>query len=48
MRAAVLHEVGAVPMFGDFKEPDASDGREVLEVLLAGLNPADLAMAAGR
>ena len=48
MRAAVLHEVGAVPVFGDFKEPDASDGRKVLEVLLAGLNPADLAMAAGR
>ena len=48
MRAAVLHEVGTVPVFGDFKEPQSGDGRQVLEVLLAGLNPVDLYIASGQ
>jgi NADPH:quinone reductase-like Zn-dependent oxidoreductase len=48
MRAAVLHEVGTVPVFGDFKEPQAGDGHEVAEVVAAGLNPVDLFIAAGR
>jgi NADPH:quinone reductase-like Zn-dependent oxidoreductase len=48
MRAAVLHEVGTVPVFADFKEPEPDGHHQVLEVLLAGLNPADLYMAAGR
>lgn len=48
MRAAVLHEVGTVPVFADFKEPQPGDGYQVLEVLLAGLNPVDLSIAAGR
>lgn len=47
MRAAVLEEVGTVPVFTDFKEPEATDGMEVAEVLLAGLNPVDLYMASG-
>jgi NADPH:quinone reductase-like Zn-dependent oxidoreductase len=47
MRAAVLHELGTVPAFADFKEPHADDGHEVVEVLLAGLNPVDLYIAAG-
>jgi NADPH:quinone reductase-like Zn-dependent oxidoreductase len=47
MRAAVLHQVGTVPVFGDFKEPQADDVHEVLDVLLAGLNPVDLYIAAG-
>jgi NADPH2:quinone reductase len=48
MRAAVLYEVGTIPEFADFKEPEAAEGREVLEVLLAGLNPVDLYIAAGQ
>jgi NADPH:quinone reductase-like Zn-dependent oxidoreductase len=47
MRAAVLHEIGTIPEFGDFKEPQPDDRHEVLEVLLAGLNPVDLSIAAG-
>src|SRR4051794_26346592 len=47
MRAAVLYEVGTVPVFADFKEPEPDDAHRVLEVLLAGLNPVDLFMAAG-
>jgi NADPH2:quinone reductase len=47
MRAAVLYEVGTIPVFADFKEPQPDDEHEVLEVLLAGLNPVDLYMAAG-
>jgi NADPH:quinone reductase-like Zn-dependent oxidoreductase len=48
MRAAVLHEIGTVPVFADFKEPEPDDRHQVLEVLLAGLNPVDLSIAAGR
>jgi NADPH2:quinone reductase len=47
MRAAVLHEVGTIPVFGDFKEPQPDDEHEILDVLLAGLNPVDLYIAAG-
>ena len=47
MRAAVLHELGTIPAFTDFQEPRAEGGHEVLEVLLAGLNPVDLYIAAG-
>ena len=48
MRAAVLHEIGTVPVFADFKEPEPDGRHQVLEVLLAGLNPVDLYLAAGR
>ena len=47
MRAAVLYQPGTIPTFTDFKEPLADDGHEVLEVLLVGLNPVDLYIAAG-
>jgi NADPH2:quinone reductase len=47
MRAAVLYEVGTVPVFADFKEPQPDDEHEVVDVLLAGLNPVDLYIAAG-
>jgi NADPH2:quinone reductase len=43
----VLHEVGTIPEFGDFKEPKADAAHEVVEVLLGGLNPVDLYIAAG-
>jgi NADPH:quinone reductase-like Zn-dependent oxidoreductase len=48
MRAAVLHALGTIPEFGDFREPEPEDGQEVVDVLLAGLNPVDLFIAAGR
>src|SRR4051812_21811421 len=48
MRAAVVHEVGTFPVFDDFKEPQPDDGHEVAEVVVAGLNPVDLFIVAGR
>jgi len=47
MRAAVLHEHG-VPRPDDFAEPEADSGQAVVEVLVAGLNPVDVAICAGR
>lgn len=47
MDAAVLPEPGT-PHLGSFDDPLAGDGQVVLDVLVAGLNPVDLAMAAGR
>jgi NADPH:quinone reductase-like Zn-dependent oxidoreductase len=47
MRAAVLHEHG-VPRPDDFAEPQADSGQAVVEVLVAGLNPVDVAICAGR
>jgi NADPH2:quinone reductase len=44
MRAAVLHEYGAVPEVGEFDEPV---GELVVDVLAAGLNPIDLRIASG-
>jgi NADPH2:quinone reductase len=48
MRAAVVHEVGTVPVFDDFKEPQGDDGHEVAQVVCAGLNPVDLYIVAGQ
>jgi NADPH:quinone reductase-like Zn-dependent oxidoreductase len=47
MRAAVLYEIGGVPVPSDFPEPPAFEGHETAEVLIAGLNPVDLYIAAG-
>ena len=47
MRAAILTEYGRPPEIGDFDEPTASDGNEVVDVLAAGLNPVDVAKASG-
>jgi NADPH:quinone reductase-like Zn-dependent oxidoreductase len=48
MRAAVLHELG-VPRADDFAEPpEPGEGRAIVEVLAAGLNPVDVAICAGR
>jgi NADPH:quinone reductase-like Zn-dependent oxidoreductase len=48
MRAAILKERGAVPEAGEFREPEADDGGALLEVIVAGVNPIDLAIAAGK
>jgi NADPH:quinone reductase-like Zn-dependent oxidoreductase len=47
MRAAVLHEHGAVPEVGSFRDPEPETGAEVLEVLAAGMNPVDIRIASG-
>jgi NADPH:quinone reductase len=48
MRAAIVREIGSPPEAGEVREPEASEGRAALEVLAAGLNPIDIAVAAGR
>jgi NADPH:quinone reductase-like Zn-dependent oxidoreductase len=46
MRAAVVNDYG-VPAVGEFGEPQAGPGQAVLDVLAAGVNPVDVAIAAG-
>lgn len=47
MRAAVLTAYG-VPTFGTFPDPEPTDGFAAIAVTAAGLNPIDLAIAAGK
>jgi NADPH:quinone reductase-like Zn-dependent oxidoreductase len=47
MDAAVLTELGTSPKFGEFAEPVAADGLELVEVAAAGVNHLDLAKASG-
>jgi NADPH2:quinone reductase len=47
MRAAIVREHGTIPEVGEADDPSAGDGQVVVEVLAAGLNPVDIAMAAG-
>ncbi len=47
MRAAVLRQQGGVPEPGEFQAPRDRGGCEVISVEAAGLNPVDLAIAAG-
>jgi NADPH2:quinone reductase len=48
MRAAVLRARGEVPAPGEFADPEAGGENPALDVLVAGLNPIDLAIAAGK
>jgi NADPH2:quinone reductase len=48
MRAAVLHAYGAVPEVGEFRDPVAEEGSELLEVAAAGMNPIDVRVATGQ
>lgn len=48
MRAAVLHEHGVTPRVEEFEEPGAVEpGQIVADVMAAGLNPVDIAIASG-
>jgi NADPH2:quinone reductase len=47
MKAAVLNEVAGVPAVGDFPAPQAGPGEQVVDVIVAALNPIDLRLAAG-
>lgn len=46
MRAAVLKQYGT-PVYDEFEPPRAGDGNVVVKVLAAGVNPVDIAIAAG-
>ncbi|HEX5618175.1 MAG TPA: zinc-binding dehydrogenase [Solirubrobacteraceae bacterium] len=47
MHAAVLHEHGATPRFGEFDEPSAGPGQVVVDVEAAALHHLDLHKATG-
>lgn len=47
MKAAVLHEIGGIPTYEDFPDPDASDGETVLDVVAVAVENIDKMIAAG-
>jgi NADPH:quinone reductase-like Zn-dependent oxidoreductase len=47
MHAAVLHELGAAPVYEAFEEPVAVEGQVVVETAVAGVNPVDVRKASG-
>jgi NADPH:quinone reductase-like Zn-dependent oxidoreductase len=48
MHAFVLREYGSPPRIEEVDEPSADAGRVVVDVVAAGLNPVDVAIAAGQ
>ena len=48
MKAAVVTTSEATPEYGDFSEPQADDGYEVVDLVAAGLHPIVRSLAAGR
>jgi NADPH:quinone reductase-like Zn-dependent oxidoreductase len=48
MKAAVLHQAGAVPRYQEFADPVAREGEVLIKVLAASLKPIDKAMASGK
>lgn len=47
MKAAVIHELGSVPVLGDFTDPREKEGQRVGRLLAASLNPLDMVIVAG-
>lgn len=48
MKAAVIEEIGSLPVYKDVDEPQRGDGQTLIEVLAAPINPIDISTAAGR
>ncbi len=48
MKAAVLRDAGSVPEYADFEEPAVPSGRELVELVAAGIHPVVRSLAAGR
>ncbi len=48
MKAAVVEAPGATPGYGDFDEPEAGEGREVVGLVSAGIHPVVRSLAEGR
>ena len=48
MKAAVVHEAGAAPVFDDFGEPEVGDGRALVELVAAGIHNVVRSRVAGR
>src|ERR1700684_3662720 len=48
MKAAVLHSADSVPVYGDFDEPAAGQGSQIVEFVAAGTHQLTRSVAAGR
>src|SRR5215469_150404 len=48
MKAAVLHSADSVPVYGDFDEPVAGQGSEIVELVASGIHQQTRSVAAGR
>jgi NADPH:quinone reductase-like Zn-dependent oxidoreductase len=48
MKAAILHSADSVPVYGDFGEPAAGPGREIVEFVAAGIHQVTRSVATGR
>jgi len=48
MKAAVLRGPGSVPEYADFEEPPVQSGRQVVDLVAAGIHPVVRSLAAGR
>ena len=48
MKAAVLHGPGEVPEYTDFDDPPVTEGRELVEMIAAGIHPVVRSIASGR
>lgn len=47
MKAAVIAAAGEAPVLGDFPEPEVSGGRELVELVAAGIHPVVRSLASG-
>jgi NADPH:quinone reductase-like Zn-dependent oxidoreductase len=48
MKAAILHSADSVPVYGDFAEPEAGPGSQIVDLAAAGIHHLTRSVAAGR
>jgi hypothetical protein len=48
MKAAILHSADAVPVYGDFDDPAAGAGTEIVDLVAAGIHQVTRSVATGR
>jgi NADPH:quinone reductase-like Zn-dependent oxidoreductase len=48
MKAAVMHSADSVPVYGDFDEPPAGPGSQLVDLVAAGIHHVTRSVAAGR
>jgi NADPH:quinone reductase-like Zn-dependent oxidoreductase len=48
MKAAILQSADSVPVYGDFDEPTAADGSQIVEFVAAGIHQLTRSVATGR
>lgn len=48
MKAAIVHSADSAPVYGDFTDPPAGSGREIVDLVAAGIHHVTRSVAAGR